>query len=76
MYCISICCHFSIALSKELPENIQISKITKRLKPQLISVVMLKYPPILDELRQAIVLEQTQAVTQPNFPQWPVLTQS
>ena len=50
--------------SKELPENIQISIITKRLKPQLISVVMPQYPPILEELRQAILLEKTQTVTQ------------
>ena len=53
--------------SKELPENIQISIITKRLKLRLISVVMPQYPPILEELMQAILLEQTQTVTQPKL---------
>ena len=52
--------------SKELPENIQISIITKGLKPPLISLVMPQNPQTLEELRQAMVLdEQTQTVTQP-----------
>ena len=51
---------------KDLPENIQISIMTKGLLPQLVTLVMPQNPQTLEDLRQAMVLaEQTQKATQP-----------
>lgn len=52
--------------TKDLPENIQITVITKGLLPQLVSLVMPQNPQTLEELRQAMVLaEQTHRASQP-----------
>ena len=52
--------------TKDLPENIQITVITKGLLPQLVALVMLQNPQTLEELRQAMVLaEQTHRALQP-----------